>query len=228
MVKQTVQQRDGGSNPTSPLHFSQCKLRDVYKFVDQHHYSKTHPSGADLCFKMTTKDFSLVGAALFGYSVNPAAVCVTTESTNQHDYRELVRLVLLDEVPKNSESQFIGWCLRWLKKNTKLLAVVSFADPQFGHTGIIYQASNWLYTGLQKQDRPRMLINGTEIHPRSLYAKYGTSSKSKLEDQFGFIVTLKHRTPKHRYVYILHGSKTYLKYPLRSYPKRGDVKEVRV
>jgi hypothetical protein len=113
-----------------------------------------------------------------------------------------MRLVLLDEVPKNSESKFISWCIRWLKKNTDLAALISFADPKYGHSGTIYKASNWTYCGLQKQDRDRIFINEKEVHPKSAYNIYGTSSIEKLK-QMGLQIRTEPREPKHRYVYVL-------------------------
>jgi hypothetical protein len=148
-------------------------------------------------------DGMLVGACLFGFMAgNPKASCVLKGYDNPKDYRELMRLVFYDEVPKNSESQFIGWCLRWLKNNTSILAVISFADPKYGHSGIIYRASNWLYTGLQNPDRPRLIINGKEMHPRQAVDTFGTSSVDELKKK-GIEVKLKEREPKHRYVYVL-------------------------
>jgi hypothetical protein len=174
----------------------------VSNFVKSNHYSRTHPGGIDYSFKLIYKN-QVMGACLFGYMAgNPKAMCLIDEQDNPKLYRELMRLVLLDEVPKNSESKFIGWCLRWLKKNTDLIALISFADPKFGHSGTIYKASNWKYCGLQKQDRPRIIIDGKEVHPKSCYNLYGTSSISKLKE-LGMKVDLKEREPKHRYVYVL-------------------------
>lgn len=132
-----------------------------------------------------------------------------------------MRLVLLDFVPKNTESRFIAFTLRWLKRHTNLLAIVSFADPKYGHRGIVYQASNWIYTGLQKQDRDRLIINGTETHPKSAFNLYGTSSLTKLREK-GLTVETKEREPKHRYVYILRdGLECTLRYRKQQYPGSG-------
>ena len=196
------QPKDAGVIPSLPLHFERCSLKDVSDFVKQNHYSKTYPGGIDYSFKLNYQS-ELGGACLFGYMAgNAKASCILEGYEDQNKYRELMRLVLLDKVPKNSESKFIGWCIRWLKKNTDLLALISFADPKFGHSGTIYKASNWTYCGLQKQDRPRLIIDGIEIHPRMAYNRYGTSSIKALADM-GIKVTTLPREPKHRYVYVL-------------------------
>lgn len=189
---------DNGSNPISALHFERCKLSDVSDFIKNNHYSHTYPGGVDFSFRLFFNG-ELAGACIFGHMAgNPKALCLCEDVDDPKMYRELMRLVLLDKVPSNSESKFIGWCIRYLKKNTDLV----FADPKFGHSGTIYKASNWKYCGLQKPDRPRMIINGTEIHPRMAYNRYGTSSVVKLKSM-GIGVQLSPREPKHRYVYIL-------------------------
>lgn len=198
------QTANGGSNPTPSLHFHPCLLREVSSFVKQNHYSHTHHKVVVYAFCLLM-DGVLAGACLFGMAAgNLKCMTVLTGHDNPRDYLELQRLVLLDEVPKNSESRFIGWCLRWLKKNTSIKAVVSFADPVYGHSGIIYRASNWIYTGRQKPARDRIFLDGREMHPKQFYNIYGTSSISKLKELLpNNEITTGFRDTKHRYVFVL-------------------------
>ena len=78
---------------------------------------------------------------------------------------ELVRLCCIDDTPKNTESFFISKTLRWLKKNTEMELVLSYADPMHGHTGIVYRASNFEYVGLTEA-RKRYIIDGVAYHER--------------------------------------------------------------
>jgi hypothetical protein len=180
-------------------------------FVKEHHYSHTHPGGVDYSFRLDYNS-ELAGACLFGHMAgNPKASVLCENYPDPLMYRELMRLVLLDEVPKNSETRFIGWCLRWLRKNTQLIAAISFADPKQGHSGTIYKAGNWVYTGYQKQDRPRLVIDGFgEVHPRMCYNRWGTSSVNGLRE-LGLTVTISPREPKHRFVYPLRDNLTFKK-----------------
>jgi hypothetical protein len=185
---------------TPDLLFSRCELKDVSKFIKKYHYSHTHPGGVDYAFRLDWNG-QLSGACLFGWMAgNPKAVLI--KGKEPKDFRELMRLVLLDEVPKNSETRFVGWCLRWLRKNTEVIACVSFADPKFGHSGVIYKAGNWTYLGKQKPDRPRLIIDGIEVHPRMAYDRYGTSSTKKIREM-GHTVVEEPREPKHKFVYLL-------------------------
>lgn len=211
----------GGSNPTPPLQFSRCTLKDVSQFVKTYHYSRSHPGGVDFSFGVY-QDQTLVGAALFGHIAgNPMAACVLRTYNDPKKYRELMRLVLLDEVPKMTESKFVGWCIRELKKKTDLLALISFADPKFGHVGTVYQAGNWIYTGLQKPDRDRIFIDGVERHPKSIYNLYGTSSLPRIRELLPTSqITTAPREPKHRYVFVLRPElRSFLKFSAKPYPK---------
>lgn len=227
MVEQVaIQQSGGGSIPTPSLHFRLAELEEVSAFVKDNHYSGNHPL-VDYCFGAYYGD-ALMGVCMFGHvGGNPKVACVLKGYDDPLQYRELSRLVFYDDVPKNSESKFVSWCIRWLKSNTNLLALISFADPVHGHRGTIYQASNWIYTGLQKQDRDRMFVDGIEHHPKRLYNLYGTSSVPALKKILAAknkILTAAPREPKHRYVYVLRENLlTNLKFESKVYP-RGETK----
>ena len=140
-------------------------------------------------------------------------------------YLELVRLFSFDWAGKNMESYCIGKSIKYIKKYHKDVKIlVSFADPEQGHDGIIYQATNWLYCGKSQPDE-WYIVDGEKIHPRSMVAKYGTRSEGKLKEM-GIEFERKLLTGKHRYVYILGNNKkenrylkSKLKYDVLPYPK---------
>ena len=118
---------------------------------------------------------------------------------------ELRRLVCIDETPKNTESYFIGKTLRWLKQNTDVEVVVSFADQHYGHVGTIYKATNFEYFGETSPARV-LMVDGKEYHSRSLNQDkrpYGRELKRRYNagDKNIFF---KKRKPKHIYVYYLN------------------------
>lgn len=58
---------------------------------------------------------------------------------------ELSRLWINDSIPKNAETFLIGRSIRYIKKeHINLKTLISFADPEHGHSGVIYKASNWI------------------------------------------------------------------------------------
>jgi hypothetical protein len=114
---------------------------------------------------------------------------------------ELNRLCVNDELPKNYLSMFVSKCLNLLPKPC---CVVSYADDNQGHKGYIYQATNWIYTGLSSSEN-KIFIGGKLVHRRTLNSNYGTSSVKLLEQQ-GINVTYEEQEGKHRY-FMFCGSK---------------------
>ena len=60
-----------------------------------------------------------------------------------HLVYELNRLCTNDNLKKNANSFFFSNCIKLLPKP---IIIVSYADQIIGHSGYIYQASNFLYT----------------------------------------------------------------------------------
>lgn len=169
----------------------------------------------------------LIGVAIYGFPVGRQVVKSITPYMDNSQVLELTRLWLEDSAPLNSESYFLGKTFDWLRKNTDVKVLISYSDPMFGHLGIIYQATNWLYQGNNMMLVKGYLhkINGEVMHPRSVVAKYGTTKEAQLLA----IDPLYERIPmkkKHRYLYILHKKDrkyilSELKHPILSYPKDG-------
>ena len=81
---------------------------------------------------------------------------------NQKIVLELRRLCTVDDTPKNTESYFIGQTLKYLLKNTNVKTIIAYADPEYGHTGTIYKASNFELIG--KTAKGKIIIyNGKNI-----------------------------------------------------------------
>lgn len=169
---------DGGSIPTSPLQISatefiikSCNLSDIRAFVETHHYSHSlNGVKISFCFSVMHKD-QLVGAVVYG------ALSTTAWkkfSNLEKKVLELRRLVLLDNLGRNSESRVVGYTLRQIKKHSpEIEVVVSYADPLHGHSGTIYKASNFEYLGLSGKDKGfKDPENGKVYHSRALRTKY--------------------------------------------------------
>ena len=92
--------------------------------------------------------------------------------------------------------------------------VVSYADPTWTHIGYVYQATNFLYTGLSAKRIDTYQPTG--VHPRN-YDKNDHSSWQQT------------RIRKHRYVYLVGDRRTkkkmrqQLRYPVYDeYPKGNE------
>ncbi len=142
------------------------------------------------------------------------------------DILELNRLVLQSN-NKNDSSWLIGNSLKLLPRNK---IVVSYADTSQDHVGYVYQATNFIYTGLSAK-RTDWKVRGKEhLHSQSIIDEFrGQPNRSKcLREKYGDDFYTIDRPRKHRYIFII-GSKTYrkevmknLKYSIKNYPKGVD------
>lgn len=132
---------------------------------------------------------------------------------------ELMRLWVCDSVPRNGESFLIGNTLKHCGKEI----VVSYAEVAQGHLGVVYQATNWIYTGLSARRR-QFKIEGVTTHCQRLADVH---SAAELREMYGDRFAYEWRPPKHRYVWINAKGKrrteilSRLAYPPQPYPKAG-------
>jgi len=115
----------------------------------------------------------------------------------QGQYLELVRMALNGK--QESTSKSLALSLKLInKKNPLIKAIISFADKGQNHNGIIYQATNWIYTGEFKGDK-EYFINGRWMHPRTVGSINGSRAKDKLPKD----TIIRNGSSKHRYIYPL-------------------------
>jgi len=126
---------------------------------------------------------------------------------------ELTRLWIDDKVPRNGESFLIGNTIKLLDKEI----IVSYSEPDHGHVGYVYQATNWIYTGLTAKRTNRVKIDGSTT-------KHNRHAHEDKED-----TVLVPRPRKHRYIYFnCKGKKrkellSMLKYNIAPYPKLHNI-----
>lgn len=108
---------------------------------------------------------------------------------------ELSRLVVQTKTP-NAASYLIANSLKMLEKPC---AVVSYADSSQGHCGIVYQATNWIYTGSTVSHDNIYILDGVKTHPMTL-RDIGITSPAKWAKENN-ISTIKPQ-PKHRYFFL--------------------------
>ena len=128
------------------------------------------------------------------------------------------------ENSKNIASAIVGRSLRLLPKPS---VVVSFADTAQGHVGYVYQATNFIYTGLSAK-RTDWKIKGREHLHGATVADESRGQKKRAEwmrKKYGDDFYLADRARKHRYIYFCGNKKQRklllgaLRYPVGPYPK---------
>lgn len=182
------------------------------------HYSHSLPGGTKLIFGVMLNT-RLLGAMTFG--VGPYLGYKLVNESTPDDCITLTRLWLSDQLPRNSESKVLGIALRSLKRDTSLKFVLAYSDPAAGHLGIIYQATNWLYTGLSSATPLYDIGDGTLHHSRSLAHRLGSHSLRYLTSQ-GINAKTIPQTAKHRYIYFMNEAwRAKLAVPILPYPEKG-------
>jgi hypothetical protein len=117
---------------------------DAAKYACENwHYSKCLPVGK-LVKVGAWEDGKFIGVVIFGRGANNNML--KPFGLEQDDGCELVRIALTKHV--TPVSKIMAFAIRFLKKSQAgLQLIVSYADPEQGHHGGIYQACNWIYTG---------------------------------------------------------------------------------
>ena len=183
------------------------QLNVIRDFILKWHYSAYANVQAKQCFALFRKGQfdipELVGACVY---TRPAGAKAAKKyyPADPDKCLELRRLCCIDDTPKNTESFFIGYTLRWLRKNTEYKFIISYADAEQGHEGTIYKASNFKHVGMT-QPGSRLLVDGKEFHIRTLSMvdrPYGREIKARWESNDPNIKIIKTK-PKHIYTFEL-------------------------
>lgn len=156
-----------------------CARSEIKDFIETWHYSKNiNGLSSDYCFKLLNGDSEIIGAMIYGKIAMSGVYKKYSE--NESDLIELRRLCCIDDTPKNTESFFIGHTLRYLKKHTKLKTVISYADSTYGHSGVIYKASNFKLFGMTKPGKVIMFEN-KRYHDKTIRTFYNGKLKPYCE-----------------------------------------------
>lgn len=193
------------------LYVKQVSYQDAKPFIMNIHYARRMPC-VQYAFGLFDGDYQFpVGVVTYGQPASPSLCKGIAGEKNRKNVIELNRLVLYPEYNGDNYASFlVSHSLKMLPRYT---FVVSYADwGGWGHIGYVYQATNWLYTGLTK---PR-----TDKYSESGHSRHYSEGESRRQL----------RTAKHRYVYLV-GNKSDIRkmrkeltYPvLPEYPK-GDTR----
>jgi len=185
--------------------------------IENHYLHRKAP--CSFAFGLFDKE-NIIGVVVYGTPSSAPlrmGICGIDEKNN---VIELTRLWVNDSAPKNCESYLIGNTLGLVDKEI----IVSFAEINQGHLGIVYQATNWIYTGLSAK-RTNWTIEGNNKHCQTIADKY---TASEIREKYGDKFSLVDRPRKHRYVYFNANKKrrkqliNKLKYGILPYPKHND------
>lgn len=179
-------------------------------FLLPRHYSGRKPQ-IKYAFGWYDDNDALLAVCTFG---KPASytlcngICGKEFSNNVYELNRLCR----EEVDMPPLSQFVSKCLRILKKYD--LIIVSYSDTAMNHHGYIYQACNFIYTGMTKRRTDPCTPDGKH------HRHYKDSEQIKYR---------KVRSAKYRYIYFCTYNKKLkkkwiesLNYKQQKYPKGNN------
>ena len=130
------------------------------------HYAKAVPVNP-IGYNVYNDADEWCGVILYGTGATPHIA--SPYGLKQGQVLELVRVALNGK--QSCTSQAVAMSLKQLHKDCPLCRlVVSYADCDQSHLGTIYQATNWIYTGLSDRGDTYFLINGKKTHRKSVYS----------------------------------------------------------
>lgn len=193
----TDQLIDSGSIPTHPqeLKIKKGRFSDFSHLLDKYHYKGKNIGGGISHHLKLVKNGIVYGGCVLG----------SMRHKDKYDVNaiELRRMVLDEVCPKNTASYFLSKIIWWLKNNTNVSTVLTFADMTVGHEGTCYKAANFKEV---KRTSPSkyVLWNGKRYHCRSLTIDRPYSYKLREAVENGDAV-IKIGKPKILYEYNIGG-----------------------
>lgn len=169
------------------------KSEDAVPFIENIHYSRKAPNITDAFGLFVNGE--MIGIVTYGIPASPNLCYGLAGKKNESRVKELNRLVIKPEFNgggNNYASYLVSHSLKMLDNGT---FVVSYADTAWSHVGYVYQACNFLYTGLSAKRVDFYMPDG--MHPRS-------HDRGNRDNQ-GLHQT---RSRKHRYIYLVGDKRT--------------------
>lgn len=196
-------------SPKVDLKLDWCSYEAAKVACERWHYSGVIPKSKLAKVGVWEEDL-FIGAIVFG--VGATSSLVIRYGLRMEQGCELVRIALTRY--KTEVSRIVAIALRILKREMSgLRLVVSFADPEQGHHGGIYQAGGWVFTG-QTQASDEYIYKGKRWQGRS----FRNTHKGMERNPDVIIVK---GSSKYRYLYPLDAEMRTRILPLaKPYPKR--------
>ncbi len=151
----------------TPIHLDFISHQAAKFAVMNYHYSRRMPCGLLYRYGVWENN-SFIGCVIFGRGTNKHLG--KPWQLKQTQICELVRVAL--KTHDTPTSKIVMTAVRLLKKhNTRLEAIVSYADLDQNHIGVLYQACGWHFLG-KVDSGLSFIIHGKQVHNRTLENTY--------------------------------------------------------
>lgn len=188
------------------------------------HYSKSVPV-PPLIRVGAWEESKFIGVVIF--SRGASSNLSKPYNLKQTECCELTRVAL--QKHRAPVSKILMLAIKFLKKsNPGLRLIVSFADPNEGHHGGIYQATGWIYSGTSSETYKYVDMSGREWHSRQVSEKGYNIQQGQIRKTVRPSKCKKIKCPgKHRYLMPLDFEmKKQIEQLRKPYPKRASGVEV--
>jgi hypothetical protein len=176
-------------------------VREIRRAIVTGHYSGVMPDATQEAFAGYWNEI-VVAAVAYGPGGNSKTFNAVVPGHDSSNARELIRLWVHPDAPKNTASYVVSKSLKLLPSQVSL--VVSFADSGQGHAGYVYQALNFYYCGMSGEGVRYTDRSGVEVTARlaNVYKmrnpdKFANKSLSEIRKALGWTAVKSHS--KHRY-----------------------------
>lgn len=203
-------------NQKNNLRLDWCTHEAAKYAVLNWHYSRRMPQNKINKIGVWEDD-DFKGVILYSYGNAPNFH--KTYKLKQLECIELTRIALKKHI--NPVSRMIRISIKLLKKkNPGLKLIYSYSDMEQSHYGGIYQASNFIYVGKSESKGAVWIINGKEIHNKSVSQKYGCASIKYIREHVDKNAERVDKLHKHKYLYPLTKEiRDYIEQFRKPYPK---------
>ena len=181
---------------------------EAHPWILHKHYAKRIPN-IKYAYGLF-EDRVLAGVVTFGIPPSDSLCRGICGDEFKYQVLELNRLCINSDI-KNSASILVARSMKLLPTGT---IVVSYADTSMGHIGYVYQATNFIYTGLSAKRTERYDPKRPNRH-----------SKTVTESMNYNDLAVRDRPRKHRYIYFVgscgwkNKMRKKLNYEEQPYPK---------
>ena len=203
------------------LHLDWCSYEAAKYAVEKWHYSGTMPVNKTARLGVW-EDTEFIGCVVFSCGSAGAGSIGKSFGLDNTNVAELARVALRNHV--SEVTRIVRIALSMLKKSQPgLKLIVSYADPEHGHIGAIYQGGNWFFVGRSSPDTAYIDKHGKRWHSRSV-SETGYKIHCGVRTRCPKPSTMRSVTvePKYKYLYPLDKAMRRQIAPLaQPYPKRG-------
>jgi hypothetical protein len=188
--------------------------------VRQFHYSRCLPAGRVVTVGAWEREAfayeRFFGAIVFGRGAS--SEIGSPFGLPQSQICELCRVALGPHTAPTS--QVVSIAVRLLRRLCPgLRSIVSYADPEHGHVGTLYQAMGWSFIGTTNRES-LIRLNGRLLHPRTVASRYRTRSIDWLRAHVAADAAHVRTLPKFRYALPLDADMRQQLAPrVQAYPK---------